>query len=61
MKKKTITLHDLAMTISTVDQGYDEARKAINELVTRLDEKFFKSGKIDQRGDFRVYCGLSRH
>jgi hypothetical protein len=61
MAKKSVSLTVLAEQFRLVDINDPYAWKAINEAVTRLDEAFFRSSKIEKRGDFKVMCGLERN
>jgi hypothetical protein len=61
MATKTVSLKVLADHIKDADKANIYAFKAIDELATKLDETFFKSSKIEKRGDFRVMCDLERY
>lgn len=57
MAKQTVSFNELA---DVLYQQYklcqtDESREGIEAVTLRLDENFFKDGKIEKRGDF---CGM---
>jgi hypothetical protein len=61
MATKNVSLKVLAEQFKLVDISDPYSWKAINEVVTKLDEMFFKSSKIEKRGDFKVMCGYDRY
>jgi hypothetical protein len=58
MAKKSITLESLAFMIEKQNkQNYDKWQ-ALRDLAIQLDESFFKSSKIEKRGEFVAMCGM---
>jgi hypothetical protein len=60
MAKKSIALLDLAKIIEKQDTANIDRWHAIRDLTTALDEKFFKSSRIEKRGDFLEMCGMEK-
>jgi hypothetical protein len=58
---KSIKLAELAEVFGRQDTDTQDRDNAMRDLITELDEKFFKSSKIDKRGDFLEMCGFERN
>jgi hypothetical protein len=63
MATKNVSLKVLAEHIKKAAQSETDvyAWRVMNTLATSLDENFFKAGKIEKRGDFKVMCDMERY
>lgn len=60
MANKTVKLNDLAAHIKSINTANFDVWSAMRELATKLDEDFYKSSRIEARGDFLEACGMER-
>jgi hypothetical protein len=60
MAAKNISIADLAKVIAKQNTANYDKWQAMRDFTTQLDEQFYKSSKIEKRGDFQEMCGFER-